>query len=242
VRAALAAVSLGLGAVYVAFGAIIAADLLRAQRAGTVSHFGRALLTIAWTCGPHHLEHGIHLAAGRAPGPVELATVVAGLPTGVVWLYLRLEAMAGGRGDRRIAGTPWWLRAGPPALAAYSAGVAAALGPLLSSGGPRPELAANLWLVGLYGLIAWYLLRGQLVHRRATGGWSLSGLTLTGIFASCAYMHLAWLAYAASGTYELDPHGLVIDWLGVPAAVYFCWVVREMSLGGASRWAGVSRT
>lgn len=238
-RAALAAASLGLGAVYVGFGVIIAADLLRERRAGAVSHFGRAILAIAWTCGPHHLEHGAHLAAaGRPAGPVELLTVAAGLPTGLVWLYLRLEAMSGGRGDRFVAGTPTWLRLGPPALVAYSAVVAAGLGAVVRPGATLvPELAANLWLAGLYWAIAWYILRGQVAYRRATGGWSLSGLTLMGIFASCAYMHLAWLAYAARGTYDLDTHGLVIDWLGVPAALYFLWVVREMFLGGADRWA-----
>lgn len=239
-KVALAVVSLGLGATYVSFGVITAVDLLRERSAGVVPHFGRAIVAIAWTCGPHHLEHGIHLAtAARQAGPVELFTVAAGLPAGLVWLYLRLEAMAGGRGDRFVAGTPVWLRAGPAVVAAYSVVVGAGLAAVVLPGATAaPELAANVWLVVLYWLIAWYVLRGQLSQRRLRGGWSLSGLGLMGIFASCGYMHLAWLAYAARGIYDLDPHGLVIDWLGVPAAFYFLWVVREMFLAGGYRPAG----
>lgn len=42
-------------------------------------------------------------------------------------------------------------------------------------------------------------------------------------------MHAAWLLYAMVGTYEVDAHGLVIDWLSVPASVYF--------LGSSSRYS-----
>ena len=43
-------------------------------------------------------------------------------------------------------------------------------------------------------------------------------------------------AYAVGGQYQTDWHGLVIDWLSVPAAVYFVWVVRGLSAGRRTDW------
>ena len=57
---------------------------------------------------------------------LDLVTVIVGLPVGVLWLYLRVEAFAGGRGDRFLPGTPAWLRAVPAASCAYVAGVVTA--------------------------------------------------------------------------------------------------------------------
>jgi hypothetical protein len=71
------------------------------------SHFGAAWIAMAFTCGPHHLAHGIHVGLeGRPGGPLDLLAVVVGLPVGVGWLSLRLEAFFGGRGDRFILGEP----------------------------------------------------------------------------------------------------------------------------------------
>lgn len=49
-------------------------------------------------------------------------------------------------------------------------------------------------------------------------------------------MHGVYATYAAQGTYHLDWHGFVIDWLAVPAAVYFLWVVRNLYRQSVRDW------
>ena len=156
--------------------------------------------------------------------------MVVGLPVGVLWLWLRVEAFLGGRGDRFVPGDPRWLRAAPTASALYVAALAIAGGAVLA--GPRvsPGFAvwANVILVGLYIAVGWFVLRTQLANRPSMGGWSVSGLCLSAIFPTCAVMHGVWAVYAVSGRYAQDGHGLLIDWLSVPAGIYFLTVVRSL--------------
>jgi hypothetical protein len=49
-------------------------------------------------------------------------------------------------------------------------------------------------------------------------------------------MHVVWVLYAATGLYHFDVHGFAIDWLAVPAAVYFLWVVRGLYRGMLRDW------
>lgn len=235
---ALAAVSLLLGVVYTSYGVITLVDMKRQWRTLGFSHFGAAWVTMAFTCGPHHFEHGLHLAfAGRPAGWLEFVTVVAGLPAGAIWFLLRVEALVGGRGDRFVSGTPRWVRALPSVAAAYLAVVAAFTVALVLDGEMfRPVMVPNLILIVLYMMIGWYLLTAQLQARAPRGGWSVSGLALTFVFPTCAVMHGAWVLYAFLGTYDVDVHGLVIDWLSVPASFYFLWVVRSLQLGTGTDW------
>ena len=131
---------------------VTAIDLKRHWRALGFSHFGAAWMAMAFTCGPHHLEHGLHLAfSGRDAGGVELLTVLVGLPAGGVWFLLRVEALAGGRGDRFISGTPGWLATIPKLAAAYvGAFVGLGLGLLVRGTHFRPTMIPNILLVWLY--------------------------------------------------------------------------------------------
>ena len=237
-RLALAAVSLLLGVVYTSYGVITLIDMKDRWRTLGFSHFGAAWITMAFTCGPHHFEHGLHLAfAGRQPGPLEFLTVVAGLPAGAIWFLLRVEAVAGGRGDRFVSGTPRWVRALPWAAGVYLGVVLGFTGVLLAGGGTfRPTMVPNLILIGLYMMIGWYVLVAQLQAREPRRGWSVSGIALTFVFPTCAVMHGVWVLYAFLGRYEVDVHGLVIDWLSVPASFYFLWVVRSLQLGTGTDW------
>ena len=62
----LALLNLALGMVYTSYGIMTAIDMKRGWRTSGFSHFGAAWLVMAFTCGPHHLEHGLHqLSAGR---------------------------------------------------------------------------------------------------------------------------------------------------------------------------------
>ena len=49
-------------------------------------------------------------------------------------------------------------------------------------------------------------------------------------------MHAVFATYAVSGQYVVESHGLVIDWLAVPATIYFVWVVRALHLGTVTDW------
>lgn len=234
----LAILSVVLGSVYTSYGILTVVDLTRGWRRFGLSHFGLAWVAMAFTCGPHHLEHGLHLLAdGRTPGGLELVTVIAGFPAGVIWFLLRLEATAGGRGDRIVSGSSRFVHALPYLSGVYGAGFAVAAVAVLARPAQFPPMvAANLLLVVLYGMIGWYLLRSQLANYRAIGHWSLSGLSLTLVFPTCALMHGAWVAHQVAGHYEADIHTVVIDWLAVPAAAYFLWVVRSLHAGTVRDW------
>jgi hypothetical protein len=237
VRYAVALLNIGLGMVYTSYGLMTAVDLKRGWRTEGFSHFGAAWLAMAFTCGPHHLEHGLHQLAGRPGQPLELFALLAGAPAGVTWFLLRIEAMLGGRGDRPITGTPRWLRLAPALGAVYVAAVVAGIAVVLRNGATfDPRATPSLLLVGLYTMVGWYLLRTQLHRHRTVGGWSTSGVALTAVFPTCAVMHLSMLTYASAGSFALDWHLLTVDWLSVPAAVYFLWVVRALALGTLHDW------
>jgi hypothetical protein len=232
--------NLVLGTVYTSYGLMTIVDLKRGWRTHGFSHFGVAWLFMAFTCGPHHLDHGLHaLAYGRSGGALDLVTIAIGFPAGVVWFLLRVEALWGGRGDRTIVGTPGWLSALPTLsfvyLAATITGVIAVIG-----GGQVTELDArtlpNLALVVLYAAIGAVLLRTQMRNHEVTGNWSVSGLSLSIVMVTCAVMHGVYVAYAHDGRYDLDIHGLTIAVIGVPAAVYFLWVTYALYRGWLRDW------
>jgi hypothetical protein len=236
-RTAVALTNLLLGVVYTSYGVMTIIDLKRHWRTNGMSHFGLAWIAMAFTCGPHHLEHGVHAIIERAGGPLDLFAVVVGLPAGAAWFLLRVEAITGGRGDRFIGGTPKWVAALPALSVAYLGVVVVWTFTILTDGrefGPR--LVPNLLLLGIYSLIGYYLLRTQLENRAPLGGWSASGLALTLVFPTCGLMHAVYVVYAATGRYDVEWHGLTIDWLAVPAAVYFVWVVRGLNSRSRADW------
>jgi len=235
---ALAALNMGLGSVYVLLGVVFLIDIWRGRRTMGFSHLGTAVVAMAFTCGPHHLEHGLHLAlAGRTGGGMEVLALVVGLPPAAIWAALRVETLGGGRGDRFVGGTPRWLAALAFVLAGYTVAIGAVLLSLLGDGASFDRrLVPTAVLVWMYGTIAYYLLRTQRANRGPLGGWSVSGMSLTGLFSTCAVMHASWLAYAVVGTYDIDGHGLIVAWLSVPAALYFLWVVRALWLGTVTDW------
>ena len=49
-------------------------------------------------------------------------------------------------------------------------------------------------------------------------------------------MHAVWATYAVAGRYQQDGHGLVIDWLSVPAGLYFLLVVRGLYRESLRDW------
>jgi len=228
----LALLNLIIGAVYTSYGILTLRELAVQRHSRALSHFGVAWVAMAFTCGPHHLDHGLHLLVSRSGTALELPALLLGVGPGVGWFLLRLEALSGGRGDREIHGTPGWLRAFAvtAALGLFAATIwVVAVGtPVVTS-----EVLAlpNVLLVALYVVIAVELLRGQFANHATADAWSVSGIALTLVFATCALMHAAYVAQTAGGVFGVDQHGLVIGWAGVPAAVYFLWVVRAIRAG-----------
>jgi hypothetical protein len=232
VTTALIALNLVLGLVYTAYGIITVFELSSQRHARGLNHFGLAWVAMAFTCGPHHLDHGLHLALGRPGTGMELLPVAIGLGPGLAWFLLRMEALRGGLGDREV-------RVGTPALRVFAVVVGAALATsavwIVLRGAPvigqEVLTVPNVLLVGLYAAISALVLSGQLANRRERGAWSVAGIGLTLVFATCALMHAAYVVDAAAGGFPIDVHGLVVGWVGVPAAVYFLWVVWRMRTG-----------
>ncbi|HEY2812754.1 MAG TPA: hypothetical protein VGJ03_04740 [Acidimicrobiales bacterium] len=227
-----------LGVVYCCYGLITILDMKRGWRTHGFSHFGAAWIAMAFTCGPHHLDHGLHgFVSGRDGGLLDLVTILIGFVPGVIWFLLRVEALWGGRGDRFISGTPAWLEALPTFFASYTAGLIAwSIWTVDPSDVFTPRIIPNLCLVGLYAAIGSVLLRTQVRNHPMIGGWSVSGISLAAVMYTCALMHGVFALYANSGRYYLDWHSAVIDVVAVPAACYFLWVTYSLYRGSIRDW------
>jgi len=227
-----------LGLVYCQYGTMTLIEMRRHWSTMGFSHFGAAWIAMAFTCGPHHFVHGLHLLTARGnAGPLDLVAVLIGFPAGVVWFALRVEAYAGGAGDRFVRGNPVWVLALPTLAGVYVTAIVtivAGAGRLGSA-----HLAAvvpNVLLIVIYSTIGYYLIRTQIANRRPLNGWSVSGLALAVIFPTCAMMHAVYAYYALSGRYGPAVHTTVIDWLAVPAGLYFLWVVQALFHGSFRDW------
>ncbi len=237
-RPAVALANLVLGAAYLGIGGLIVYDLVRGLPVRGFSRFGAAMAAIAFTCGPHHVAHGFHVGfEGHAASALDLVTVLVGLPFGVVFAALRIEAQLGGPGDRFVSGTPRFMKALPGLSLLYLAGISFVVARLVDGALHLSwSLAPQAMLVGVYSAIGYVLLRTQLHNHWSLGGWSASGGAMTGIFFTCAAMHLALLALAAAGQPVLDIHETMIDLAGVPAGLYFLSVVRALYHGAIADW------
>jgi hypothetical protein len=230
-----------LGLAYLGLGALVLLDLYRQRSERGVWQMGAALAALCFTCGPHHVVHGVHVGFEHHPaGRLDLVTVLVGLPPGVLFLWLRAEALGGGRGDRLIAGTPGWVQALPVATGAY-------VGALLFVGIGLMARAQTLSVQGLVGLttfalFSWIgvvLVRTQVRNRPELEGWSLSGLGLSAVFITCATMHAAVAMETAAGVRSLDVHMVVVDLGAIVAAGWFLHVVRSLTRAVRDEWNAV---
>jgi hypothetical protein len=237
--ATVAGLNIILGLVYTSYGLMTLTEMIRNRQTMGFSHFGAAWVAMAFTCGPHHWVHGIHILEGNPGGGLDLFAVLVGFPAGVIWFGLRVEAFRGGRGDRHVSGTPGWIMALPTLGGIYATAlVAAAIGVGGTLYDPAAGVVANLILVGLYSAIGYYLARTQIANRRPLAGWSLGGLALAVVFPTCAAMHGIYAFYELNGYYAADGHMLAVDLLAVPAAMYFLWVVHALYRGSFRDWNG----
>jgi hypothetical protein len=49
-------------------------------------------------------------------------------------------------------------------------------------------------------------------------------------------MHAVFALYSLTGAYAFDSHGMLIDWLAVPAGLYFLWVVQGLYRDAINDW------
>jgi hypothetical protein len=219
------------GLAYSGLGVIAVYELSRDRRTRGFSYLGGAFALMAATCGPHHLVHAEHhLLWGEAVTGPMMAALAIGFVPGGIFVLLRIEALAGGRGDRFITGTPAMLAALPWLVAAACGAIVwEAIGDARAINGV--SLAANSLLFVNYLIVGVLVLRTQLARRPGLGGWSVSGLAMGGVFVTCGVAHLvAGLATPA------DWHTLLFDVTGVPFSIYFLWVVRSLHRNSLRDW------
>jgi len=242
-----------IGAAYCGLGLLSAWEAWSQYRTRGLSRFGLGFSLMAVSCGPHHLVHGYCVLIGGSVTPALLGVTLLGLPAGLVFCALRLEALRGGLGDRILLASPLRLGAlaaaflgGAGLLAGWSLAAPAlpeqlictteGLQRLVDAGALRPELAplslfANLFVTLTYGMVGWYLVATQVRRYLLERSWSLSGLSLSAIFPTCAAMHLI-VALAKNH----DAAALPFDLIGVPASIYFLWVVRRLHNDSVIDW------
>jgi hypothetical protein len=220
------------GLAYTALGAIAGYELIR-HRARGFSQFGFAFFVMAWTCGPHHLVHAVrHLIAGEAAHPPHVAALALGLVPGLIFIGLRIEAALGGRGDRLIVRTPLWLHALPPLMAAAAgATLWEGIQHGVAMGVDLRALIPNAFLFVAYTLVGVMTAHTQVARRPLLGGWSLSGIAMSGVFLTCAGAHLL-----AGLMTQADPWSVALDNIGVPASIYFLWTVHRLHKGSVRDW------
>lgn len=241
------------GTAYVSLGLLSAWEAASQYRYRGLSRFGLGFSLMAASCGPHHLVHGWCVLEGAAVTTPMLAVTLIGLPAGIVFCLLRAEAMLDGRGDRTVAVNgpvmagvavallivvstlAGWAIASPAAPYADICTTEGLQGWLAASGTGLDTAAlvslSNLWVTFTYGMVGWYLVDTQIRRYVSTHSWSLSGLALSAVFPSCAAMHLIMAL-----TRSPEVSTLPFDLIGVPASVYFLWVVRQLHADSAIDW------
>jgi hypothetical protein len=249
-RLLIATAELMIGLAYTGLGVLTTYELLSNGRTRGFSQFGAAFALMAFTCGPHHLLQAGVTMTSTAPPSIEMAgALLIALPPGLVFIALRLEVLGGGAGDRT-------LRRMPSLLAVLLVVVAAAAGAIIAAALDRPiEIRpvfaiSNAVLIASYLAVGWYLLETQIRRHAASRTWSLSGVALGFIFPTCALSHAAHVltahgqhsVHALTGhTVVLAPTGwaqalVVLDTVGLPAAIWFLVVVRRLYRAGLHDW------
>ena len=244
--------SLMIGLAYAGLGSLSAWETISLHRYRGWSRFGIGFSLMAASCGPHHLVHGWHVLQGEPISYPMFAATLIGLPAGLVFVLLRFETVLGGQGDRWVAVSAhramllvgaFTLVAG--VLAAWTfaqPGTNFALQFLCTSAGLADRSAAggidygsvtflaNMFVVIAYGMVGCYLADRQVRSYLINGGWSLSGVALTGVFFTCAQMHFIDATTPGSGSM------LFFDLIGIPASIYFLWVVKQVHNDSVMDW------
>ena len=244
--------SLMIGIAYAGLGSLSAWETISLHQYRGWSRFGIGFSLMAASCGPHHLVHGWHVLQGEAISYPMFAGTLIGLPAGLVFVLLRFETVLGGQGDRWVAVSAHramllvgaftlvagvlaaWTFAQPGTDFAFqffctSAGLAdRSTGAGIDYG--SVTFLANMFVVITYGMVGCYLADRQVRSYLTNGGWSLSGVALTGVFFTCAQMHFIDATTRDNGLM------LFFDLIGIPASIYFLWVVKQVHNDSVIDW------
>jgi hypothetical protein len=244
--------SLMIGIAYAGLGSLSAWETISLHQYRGWSRFGIGFSLMAASCGPHHLVHGWHVLHGETISYPMFAATLIGLPAGLVFVLLRFETVLGGQGDRWVAVSAHramllvgafmlaagvlgaWTFAQPGADFAFqflctSAGFAdRGAGAGIDYG--SVTFLANMFVVITYGMVGCYLADRQVRSYLINGGWSLSGAALTGVFFTCAQMHFIDATTRDNGSL------LFFDLIGIPASIYFLWVVKQVHNDSVMDW------
>lgn len=244
--------NLAVGLAYAGLGLLSVWETVSLHRYRGWSRFGIGFAMMAASCGPHHLVHGWHALAGEAVTVPMLAVTLIGLPAGLIFVLLRLETVFGGQGERLFAASPdrvamavggFTAVAGVLAASAFLQPASASLFQLICGSPGLAGAAAdagvdftsvmfvtNIFVTVTYGMVGWYLADCQVRRYLTNGTWSLSGVALTGVFFTCAQMHLI------DATTRGNTWMLAFDLFGIPASIYFLWVVKLVHNDSVMDW------
>jgi hypothetical protein len=243
--------NLAIGLAYASLGVLSAWETASLHRYRGWSRFGLGFSLMAASCGPHHMVHGWHVLQGASVSWPMFAATVIGVPAGLTFVLLRLERMWGGQGERIVTATAdrMAMLAGAFILATgvLAAGVFVQPGAdalwqfvctssgLVTRAEPGVDFTsltfiANVFVTVTYGMVGWYLGDCQVRRYLTNGVWSLSGVSLSGVFFTCALMHLV------DATTHGDSGMLFFDLLGIPASIYFLWVVKLVHNDSVMDW------
>ena len=239
-----------IGLAYMGLGLLSAWEACSLHRYRGWSRFGIGFSLMAASCGPHHLIHGWHALQEQSASWPLVAVTLIGLPAGLTFVGLRFETALGGRGDRQFELSSCWAVSLGAIFATavgwltawtLSRGAAMPVLPVCTTGGlaarPAPGLGfgsvvflANLFVAVTYGMVGWCLADYQVRRHAAEGTWSLSGVSLSGVFFTCALMHLLYATTRSHGA------TLPFDLFGIPASVYFLWIVKRVHSDSVVDW------
>lgn len=243
--------NLAIGLAYAGLGLLAVWETISQYRYRGWSRFGIGFALMAASCGPHHLVHGWHVLQGESVSWQMLAVTLIGLPAGLTFVLLRFEAMWGGQGDRLVTASAdrAAMLAGAFAIVAGGLGAGVLAQPaadlfrtVCTSDGlvtrsteatvqfTSITFIANMFVTITYGMVGWYLGDCQVRRYLTNGVWSLSGLALTGVFFTCAQIHLIDATSTDSNLL------LLFDLLGIPASIYFLWVVKLLHNDSVIDW------
>src|SRR2546430_16655658 len=107
---AVALLNIALGVAYTSYGIITALEMKNDWRSFGFSHFGAAWIAMAFTRGPHHLDHGLHVLDGGKAGGLDLLAVGIAPPPRGGRVGLPVGAVLGGPGAPVLPATPPSLR------------------------------------------------------------------------------------------------------------------------------------
>lgn len=245
------AINLAIGLAYAGLGVLGTWETISLHRYRGWSRFGIGFMLMAASCGPHHLVHGWHVLQGASVSWQMLAVSVIGLPAGLIFVLLRLERMVGGQGERVVTASAGHAAMLAGVLTIVAGGLAAGVlaqpaadlfqvvctSAGLSAGSSAAALdytslnfIANMFVTITYGMVGWYLGDCQVRRYLTNGVWSLSGVSLTGVFFTCAQIHLI------DATTQGGNLLLFFDLAGIPASIYFLWVVKLVHNDSVMDW------